>query len=420
MTIHLDNMSEINYRIFFHLSLWIFIFICNLAMAKDYNLKVGLGGSIVGQKYSILEKDTTSLTSEPKILADGDYSILLGSHKLEGQFSSDVGNKSLWGNFRLQWRYDISQFTTEISEVVEGRLPYTDYHDVVGYFKHRFNLYLQQKLNTGKISTRLWVEGKNYENTGEFYYNYDLLRSKVEYDFRLFQGNVALLWTYSFRSVPDSAQANYDRRELQFSFSKLWKNANFTDFIIAYDRKNFPSEDRRGSYSSYYLYSNFSFPISNIFLNSQMDIENRNYDTEDEIYFDYFWLEFIPSIENEFGLWQAEIGPRYAIQYADEQFIGGTYNEIGLKFSLSNLDYGKFWLFLDITPGKRFYSFATAQDTSILYSDYMFVDISAMTSIWFTSSIRGDLSIIYSPEWHNRPSDDIQTSYFSFHIRYEF
>ena len=382
------------------------------------DLRVGFGGSMVGQKYSILEQDTISITTEPKILADGSYSFDLKSHKFSSEFSSDIGGESFWGNIRLKWKYKIGEFRTEMSEIIEGRAPYSKDNDIVGYFKHRFSLELGQKMDLKKLSARVWVEGKNYSQIGEFYYDYDLLRSRLSYEFPLLEGDGNISWNYSFRSVPDSADANYDRRQLELSYAKLWKAGHFSDLLIGYDRKHFPSEDESGSYSSLYFWSNQSILLGGIFIEPKIDFEKRVYDTEDDIFFDYTYLELEPMVQRDFDSWRLGVGPIYSSQWAKSQYAGESFNEFGIGVSANHLNYGVFWLFADIDFGKRFYS--DVPDTESFLSDYLFVDVSGMVSVWFAKKIRADLSVSYSPEWHTRKGDNIQTSYISLEVRYEF
>jgi len=381
------------------------------------SLRIGFGGSMVGQKYSIFEQDTVSITTESKILADGSYSIDLKSHKISGEFSSDIGDASFWGNTKLKWKYTLGEFNTEMSEIVEGRAPYKKNTDVVGYLKHRFNLNLAQKIDLKKISARLWVEGKSHSQVGEFYYDYDLLRSRLYYEFPIFDGDGGISWSYSFRSVPDSADANYDRRQLELSYAKLWKAGHFSDFVTGYDRRHFPSEDEHGSYSSFYFWSNQSILLGKIFIESKIDFEKRLYDNEDDIFFDYTYLEIEPSIVKNFGRWRLGTGPLYSARWAKSEYTGETFDELGIDISINHLDYGVFWLFADIDFGKRFYS--DIPDTELFFSNYLFVDVSGMLSVWFTQRIRADLSVAYSPEWHMRKDDNIQTSYISLAVRYE-
>jgi len=386
--------------------------------AASASLRVGLGGSIVEQNYSILEQDTISITTEPKILADGGYTLTSGNQKLTGDFSTDIGENSTWALIALSSKYTTGNFKTDLSEIIEGRIPYAPDGDIVGYTKHRFNLGMQQKFEKQKLSARLWVEGKKFSDIKFFYYNYDLLRSRLSYDFPVFSADCQVSWSYSFRSVQDSADANYDRRQLDMSMAKLWEQGHFGEFILAYDRRHFPSETERGSYSAIYLWNSVSFIIDPLFVSPALELEKRSFNTEDDIYFSYNWLDSEIMTEKDFGQWRFGAGPKVTRQKANIEYIGESFWELALKISANHLNYGKFWLFSDVSIGNRFYK--DVPDTVDLYSNFAFVDISTMVSFWFAQSLRADITATYTPEWHARKRDDIETSYISFAVRYEF
>ena len=381
-------------------------------------LRVGVGGSFISQRYNILEEDTTALTSEGKFLLDGNYEKKYGSHTLRGEISTDIGDKSTWTQLVARWNFASQLFEIEGSEIIEGRFSYQNDESIVGYGKHRFNLKLSQDFGARKISARLWVEGKRYENTSSYYYNYDLLRSKISYSFTFLGADGEAGWCYSYRSVPDSADANYDRRQIQMSLSKLWTGGNFGEVWFEYDRKHFPSETELGSYASMWTTSQLSLSFPGVMVEPSIEIESRNYDVQDEVYFNYFWLKTTLVAGTDWGMWNFSAGPLFSMQSAAEEYAMENYTDWGAEISINCFNYNKFWLFLTVEPGKRFYQ--SAPDTGISFSDYNFVDFSAVSSVWILKNIRADLSASYFPEWHTTPEDDISTSYISLSLRYEF
>ncbi|MGC9315068.1 MAG: hypothetical protein ACP5G4_05480, partial [bacterium] len=54
------------------------------------------------------------------------------------------------------------------------------------------------------------------------------------------------------------------------------------------------------------------------------------------------------------------------------------------------------------------------------YSNFWFVEISAISSYWITERLRVDFIGIYSPEWHDIDDNDITTLYISTNLKYEF
>ncbi len=392
----------------------------SLAFCELPWLRVGLGGSFISQRYTLLEDDTTSLTSEGKFLLDGNYEKKLGSHIFRGEISSDIGDKSTWAQLLARWQFASQLFEIESSELVEGRVAYSGDDDVVGYGKHRFNLRLSQNFGDKKLSARLWAEGKRYEETSSYYYNYDLLRSKISYRFGLFGADDEIAWSYSYRSVPDSADANYDRRQIQLSASKLWNDGNFGETWLEYDRKHFPSESEIGSYSAIWSTSQLSLLLSRSgwMLEPSLELENRNYDTQDDVFFDYLWLKSAVAAGKDFGMWNFSAGPLFSTQSANDEEPLESYTDWGAEISVNYFDYNKFWLFLSVEPGKRFYK--SIPDTGIAFSNYNFVDLSLISSVWLIKNIRADVSASYFPEWHTTPHDDIATSYISVSLRYEF
>lgn len=381
-------------------------------------LRVGIGGSVIGQRYSILEQDTITLTSEGKFLLDGNYNLTLGAHKLLGEFSSDIGDKSIWSHIRAKWKFALGTFDIEGSEIVEGRIPYEDVSDIVGYGRHRFNLCFSQHFGERKLSARVWMESKQYKDKSDYYYNYDLLRSKISYQLPLFGGDCNLSWSYSFRNVPDSASANYDRKQLQLSVSKLWQSGHWGEFWIEYDREHFPSETEIGSYYGLWTTSQLSIVFRKLMLELALETDIRNYDVQNDIFFNYKWFKLEATIGTDWNSWNFSAGPAATTQITANEYPGEAYADVGLKLSANCLNYTDFWMFITVEPGRRI--FFSAQDAELTFSDYNFVDITFLGSIALWKTIRADASASYLPEWHTKPGDDITTSYFSLAIRYEF
>ncbi|MCD6530873.1 hypothetical protein J7K99_00330 [bacterium] len=389
----------------------------SIVCAGERELSVGASFSAVGQRYYILEQDTSSLSSEPAATFESAYKMERGIHDLLGEISGEIGTRSLWTLIGGRWNFSIGQFSTEISEKIEARAPYSKNSDVVGYAKHKFYLKLLQKINKNSISAKIWVENKNFSNTGEFYYDYDLLRSEIKYKFCVKKWNCYAAWRYSFRSVPDSADANYDRRQIEISGNYLGPAGQIFSAALAYDSRYFPSADHRGSYSAFSLWGDGSVPLGTFFADISIDAERRDYTTEDEVYYDYLYLSTEGKIEKDISKLRIGAGPIVSIQSAKPQFEGASFTETGITMSANYLNYEKLWLMCDISSGKRFYS--NLPDTGSFFSDYVFVDLSVMLSLWLGKRWRAELSAFYSPQWHRRNTDDIRTSYISMSVVYD-
>jgi len=82
------------------------------------------------------------------------------------------------------------------------------------------------------------------------------------------------------------------------------------------------------------------------------------------------------------------------------------------------LKYRSFWIDLTIEPGFRVYK-GDIPDEYAYYSNFGFVEFSAMSSWWINERLRLDFIAIYSPEWHDIDENDITTLYFSTNLKYE-
>ncbi len=381
-------------------------------------LRVGIGGSLVGQNYSLLERDTLALTPEGKLMLDGwrGWSTAAGSLRTDAK--ADVGNESVWAQAKGEWRIEVGKLEIKTAELVEGRVPYDEDSDITGYGKHRFNLKLSQKTGRGELVVELWVEGKRYAQTTSYNYNYNLLRSSVSYFFPLSGWDCEIGWDFSHRSVPDSASANYDRRRLSLISSKLWESGTYAELWLELDREHFPSETQEGSYLSVWLGGQASLLLGGVCVEPSCELERRGYDVQTDTYFDYTWLSGSVLLGKDIGGWHIAAGPSASLQKADPQYVGETFADVGLKLSTDCIRYGKFWIFATLEPGRRFYS--NTADTVANFSNYAFCDLSVTAAVWIKKHLRADLSASYLPEWHRVERDDIAVSYLSLAVRYEF
>ncbi len=382
----------------------------------EKNLAVGAGFSAVGQRYYLLEQDTSALTTEPAVLFDGDYSRQTGKHKITADISGNIGTQSSWFNLGGRWKLSAGKISIQTGEKLETRFTYLSGEDIPEYFKHRFSLKLEQKSKSSAINARLWVENKKFLQQSEFCYDYSLLKSEVKYKLSTRQWNYTFGWTYSFRNVPDSADANYDRTQVDLSASQIDESGKMWDINLEYDSKNFPSEDRRGSYTAFYLTSDNSIPIRTIFFDFSFDGEVRNYAVEDEIYYDYALLSVKSRLQGDVDEFSIGAGPLFTIQHCPQNYDGTSFTEAGISLTGNFLNYKEIWFTAEINVGKRFYH---SLPDSTFFSDYIFVDLTTMLSIWFARRWRADLSAFYSPQWHQRTTDDVRTSYVLLTVKYE-
>ncbi len=353
------------------------------------------------------------MLTEPKILVDAEYAHVFSSSSFTSHASCDAGTESVFGTASARWSAALGKFGFEMGENIEARSDFSD--ENTSYLKHRFDLHMSQKFNSSRLGARLWVEGKNFANDGNYNYDYNLLKSQLAYSFDLANMDWTAAWVYAMRAVPDSADANYDERTVTLSTAKLWNDGHFADFSASWQSRHFPSEDERGSFAQLSATANGSLVFARYFLEPSVEFERRNFLTQDELYFSHTFASMSLVLQREFGEWKTGIGPKYELQTVDTVYEGERWWELGANLSADFLRFERVYVFADVTVGKRFYE---NLPDSATFSSYSFVDFSATAAFWVSKRLRLDASAFLTPEWHTHQDDDRSTSYFYVTAKY--
>ncbi len=403
----------------------IFLILAIIASATGAFCETGLTGGLglthLEQRFVLFERDTISTGNEGKAFIEGSWEEIIGNNQLRANSSLYTGTESFWGRAKAEHeRTGTKNLTIKTDLSVDLRQPY-ELEDIPGYYKWSMNFRTRKKWDEARGSARFSLEDKSYTSESTYAYDYSLSRIRFDFGFPLIAERDELTFGYqfAFRYAPDTTEANYQRNNVFVSWD-YFSGGN-------YWRADFDGERRvynKGDLSGNHWRTNWNIApkiglTDKLTIEPKLIAESYRYDLASSVYPNRDDISVKTTAEWAFSPYlYGSVGPKYLVSWANLS-ESDNYREYSMEFGLDWLKYRKIWLDLIVEPGFRVYEGEIPEEFAF-YSNFWFVEISAISSYWITERLRVDLIGIYSPEWHDIDDNDITTLYLSTNLKYEF
>jgi len=391
------------------------------AIAAETGLQTGIGFSHLAQKYVLFEEDTLSASSEGRFFSEGEIGEQFGNHNLKGNGMLSIGTETFWSRLKGKWDWTGPQNLFLISELsADVREPYSE-DATPGYWKGTGYLRVKKRWTEANGSAKLSFETKDYSGQSSYSYDYTLSKIKFDFGFPFFgEDELSLGYQFAFRYAPDTTEANYQRNNFYSSWHRF-SGGNYIRGDFEAERRNYNRGDLTGNHWRVYIDIAPMIALGKKFtLAPEFTAEGYRYDMATAVYPNREWYSVTGGIEWSFSPFvHSGFGPKYSLSHAGSEVETDNFQELSLELTFDWLRYRKVWLDILLEPGIRFYDTEPSEDFGY-YSNFAFVEVSAIGSYWIIPRMRIDSIVSYSPEWHDVEDDDITTLYLSINLEYEF
>ncbi len=402
----------------------VFIILSIIAFASSAICETGVNGGVglthLEQRFVLFEQDTIASSNEAKAYIEGIWRKRYGNDELDCYTIFSGGTQTFWGKLKggHEWTGPANlKLKTDLA--MDIRQPYT-IEDIPGYYKTSADFRARKKWDDSRGSARISWENKRFTSESNYSYDYSLTRARFDFGFPLVaeRDEFSLGYQFSFRYAPDTIQANYQRNNI-FASWDYFVGGNYWRADFEAERRVYNRGDLSGN--NWRTYWNIAPKIGlseRLSIEPKLIAESYRYDMASAVYPNRDEIAVISAVEWGFSAFlYAGLAPKYLVSWSNLS-ESDNYREYSLEMAFNWLKYRSFWIDLTIEPGFRVYK-GDIPDEYAYYSNFGFVEFSAMSSWWINERLRLDFIAIYSPEWHDIDENDITTLYFSTNLKYE-